>query len=127
MRLDRLSALVSPLQSFSAIGLLAIVFFSQLSFAQQTLGSINGTVVDSSGAVVQGATVKALAVATNLSVKAQSKNDGSFAIADLPIGTYEVTFTKDGFERRIYPQIIVQGSRTSTVNTKLKPGAGFHP
>jgi hypothetical protein len=42
---------------------------------------------------------------------------------DLPIGTYAVTFTKDGFQTAVYPQIIVQGNRTATVNAKLKPGA----
>ena len=100
-----------------------IIGLSQLSFAQQTLGSMNGTVTDSSGAVVQGVSVKARATATNLEVTATSKGDGSFSIADLPIGTYEVKFTKDGFQTAVYPQISVQGSRTATVNAKLKPGA----
>ncbi len=93
------------------------------AFAQQTLGSMNGTVSDASGAVVQGATVKARAVATNLEVSATTKSDGSFSIGDLPIGTYEVKFGKEGFETADYPQIIVQGNRTATVNAKLKPGA----
>jgi Carboxypeptidase regulatory-like domain/TonB dependent receptor-like, beta-barrel len=93
------------------------------AFAQQTLGSMNGTVTDSSGAVVPGATVKARAVATNLEVTARTKNDGSFSIADLPIGTYEVKFTKEGFQTADYTQILVQGSRTATVNAQLKPGA----
>lgn len=84
---------------------------------------MNGTVTDSSGAVVGGAGVKARALATNLEISAETKNDGSFSIADLPIGTYEVKFTKDGFETAVYPQIIVQGDRTATVNAKLKPGA----
>lgn len=91
--------------------------------AQQTLGSINGTVTDSSGAVIQGAQVKVRAVATNLAVNAETKGDGSFSIADLPIGTYEVKFLKDGFESAVYPQIIVQGNRTTTIGAKLKPGA----
>jgi Carboxypeptidase regulatory-like domain/TonB dependent receptor len=95
----------------------------QLASAQQTLGSINGTVSDASGAVVQGASVKIRAVATNLEVSAQTKADGSFTITDIPIGTYEVTFVKEGFETADYPQILVQGSRTTTVNAKLKPGA----
>jgi hypothetical protein len=92
------------------------------AFAQQTLGSMNGTVSDASGAVVQGATVKARAVATNLEVSATTKSDGSFSIGDLPIGTYEVKFGKEGFETADYPQIIVQGNRTATVNAKLTPG-----
>ncbi len=93
------------------------------ALAQQTLGSMNGTVRDVTGAVVPGTQVKARAVATNLSVSAESQSDGSFSISDLPIGTYEVTLTKDGFQTAVYPQIIVQGNRTATVNAKLKPGA----
>src|SRR5271157_772346 len=104
------------------IAVLSLACLPQLALGQQTLGSINGTVTDASGAVVQGASIKARALATNLELTAQSKNDGSFSIADLPIGTYEVKFTKDGFETAVYPQIIVQGNRTVTVNAKLLPG-----
>jgi Carboxypeptidase regulatory-like domain/TonB dependent receptor len=102
---------------------LTLCFLTSAALAQQTLGGLNGTITDASGAVVQGASVKARAVATNLVVAAQTKNDGSFSIADLPIGPYEVTFTKDGFQTAVYPKIIVQGSRTTTVNAQLKPGA----
>ncbi len=108
----------------AAVILLAVLLFpTPVAFAQQTLGSMNGTVTDASGAVVQGATVKARSVATNLEVSATTKSDGSFSIADLPIGTYEVKFAKEGFETADYPQIIVQGNRTATVNAKLKPGS----
>ena len=117
-----LVCLQKPLHA-TCITLLISISLSGLSLAQQTLGSMNGTITDSSGAVVQGAIVKARSVATNLEVTAASKSDGSFSIADLPIGTYEVKFTKEGFETAVYPQIIVQGSRTATVNAKLKPGA----
>ena len=102
---------------------LAVVGISQPALAQQTLGAMNGTVTDSSGAVVQGVSVKARATATNLEVAGTSRGDGSFSIADLPIGTYVVTFTKDGFQTEVYPEIIVQGNRTSTVSAKLRPGA----
>ena len=85
---------------------LSLLLLAQLVLAQQTLGSMNGTVSDSSGAVIQGASVKARALATNLEVVAQSKSDGSFSIADLPIGTYEVRFVKEGFDTAIYPQFL---------------------
>ena len=97
-------------------------FLAVPSYAQQTLGSIDGTVTDSSGAVVADASVKARSVATNLEVEAHTRNDGSFHIADLPIGTYEVTFSKAGFKASVYPQILVQGNRTATVNVQLQPG-----
>jgi hypothetical protein len=105
------------------ISLLTIAFFTQFASAQETLGSMNGTASDPSGAVVQGARVKIRAVATNLEVAAETKNDGSFSITDLPIGTYEVKFVKDGFETVDYLEILVQGNRTTTVNAKLRPGA----
>ena len=105
------------------ISLLTIALFTQFASAQETLGSMNGTASDPSGAVVQGARVKIRAVATNLEVAAETKNDGSFSITDLPIGTYEVKFVKDGFETVDYLEILVQGNRTTTVNAKLRPGA----
>jgi hypothetical protein len=116
---------VSPSKSLRGIlcGALALAFVTVCASAQQTLGSMNGTVTDSSGAVVAGASVKIRAFATNLEVSAQTKGDGAFSITDLPIGTYEVKFVKDGFATAVYPQIMVQGSRTTTVNTRLKPGA----
>lgn len=116
---------VSPSNCLRALvlSLLNLTILTQYPSAQQTLGSLNGTVTDASGAVVQGATVRAHSIATNLEVTAQSKSDGSFSIADLPIGTYEVTFIKEGFQTAAYPRIMVQGSRTSTVNAKLQPGA----
>ena len=93
-----------------------------LAAAQEPAASLHGTVTDSTGAVVQGVSVKARALATNLELTATSKSDGSFSIADLPIGTYEVKFTKDGFQTADYPQIMVQGNRTATVNARLQPG-----
>jgi hypothetical protein len=125
VRFSDLGVFVSPSKSLRAlfVSALALALFIQMAAAQQTLGSINGTVSDASGAVVQGASIKARSIATNLEVTTQSKGDGSFSVADLPIGTYEVTFAKDGFQTAVYPQISVQGSRTTTVNTRLKPGA----
>ncbi len=125
MQIPSIGVFTSSTKSLRALFILVITLalLTGLAPAQQTLGSINGTVTDASGAVVQGAQVKVRAVATNLEVTAQSKNDGSFVISDLPIGTYQVTFTKDGFQTAAYPQILVQGNRTATVNAKLKPGA----
>jgi hypothetical protein len=106
-----------------SIVLTSLAFLSQSAIGQQTLGSLNGTVTDVSGAVVQKASVKIRNLATNLEVTAESKNDGSFSAADLPIGTYQITFAKDGFKTAVYNQILVQGNRTATVNAKLQPGA----
>ena len=99
-----------------------ICLFSLPAQAQQTLGSITGTVTDSSGAVIHEATVKILNLATGLQQTAITKADGSFDVPDLPIGVYSVTFSRDGFKTEVHSQIIVQGHRTTTVNGSLKPG-----
>jgi Carboxypeptidase regulatory-like domain len=91
--------------------------------AQQTLGTISGTVTDVAGGVVQQATVSVRNTATNLELTAETKNDGSFSIADLPIGTYEATISKSGFQKVVYPQILVQGGLTATLKATLQPGA----
>src|SRR6202140_3744171 len=92
------------------------------SHAQQTLGAINGTVTDSSGGVVSKATVKVHNTGTNLEQTATTKDDGSYSITDLPIGTYMMTFSRDGFKTEVHSQVLVQGDRTTTVNTSLQLG-----
>src|SRR4029077_13698018 len=91
-------------------------------YSQQSLGSINGTVTDSSGGVVAGAAVKVRNLATNDERKVFTNNDGSYQLADLAIGTYEVSFSRNGFETELHSQVIVQGNRTATVNGALQPG-----
>jgi len=91
--------------------------------AQQTVGSIAGTVLDASGAVVQDATVKARNIATNFEVTVTSKTSGSYSISNLPVGTYELKFTKQGFETETHTQVLVTSDRTTTVDGALKVGA----
>ena len=97
-------------------------FVALPSHAQQTLGSISGTVTDSSGAVIHEATVKILNLATGLEQTVTTKSDGSFSVSDLPIGTYSVTFSRESFKTEVHSQILVQGNRTTTVNGSLQPG-----
>src|SRR5580704_11354062 len=105
---------------FVCLGLISLLMSS--AQAQETLGSINGTVTDSSGATIHSATVKIHNLATGLEQTVTTKSDGSFNIADLPIGTYSVTFSRDSFKTEVHPQILVQANRTTTINTTLQPG-----
>src|ERR1700723_883081 len=70
-------------------------------------GSISGTVVDSTGAVIPAAsiTVTDLAKGTSFNTKAQS--DGNFAFQALPIGTYSLTITSSGFATTRIPSVAV--------------------
>ena len=76
--------------------------------AQTILGSIIGTVKDATGAAVPGAAVTAQNIATGLTVKATSDNNGSYQIPNLPAGTYKVTFKKEGFDSETHTEVPVE-------------------
>jgi hypothetical protein len=110
-------------QVFCGAFLLALIFLvPQITFAQQALGSINGTVTDASGGVLQGVSVKIRNTDTNLVITAGTKGDGSFQVFDLQIGNYEVTFTLARFKTEVHSAIQVLGGRATTVNGQLQPG-----
>ena len=90
--------------------------------AQQTLGSLNGTVVDPSGAAVAGAMVTATNAAINVTASATTSGTGYFQIFNLPIGTYVVKVSREGFEVTQLTSIPVQEARATTVNATLKVG-----
>ena len=92
------------------------------AFAQQTLGAINGTVLDPSGAAVAGATVTVTSTQTDLTRSAKSGSNGFFQIFNLPIGTYQVTASQDGFETTQESGIAVQEARATTLTISLKVG-----
>jgi hypothetical protein len=91
-------------------------------FGQQTLGVIDGNISDGSGAVVGNATVTIVNNATAFTRSTQSGATGSFAFQNLPIGTYLVTVTREGFEKAQFPTIRVQAGHTTSLQVKLKVG-----
>ena len=90
--------------------------------AQQTLGGITGTVTDTSGAVVVGATVTLIGDQTKLSRTQMTSSSGIYLFVNLPIGTYTLSMTQQGFQSQNIPSIIVQANRTATVNAEMKVG-----
>jgi hypothetical protein len=122
MTKSRVRLLRHPLAAASLI-LLFLVGSQVPCQAQQTVGGITGTVLDSSGAAVQGADVKAHNVGTNLEVAAHSDAKGSYSISNLPVGTYTLSFAKSGFETETHTQVLVTSDRTTTVDGTLKVGA----
>ena len=115
----------AALRSASLVfGILCLfLLFGISAGAQQTLGVITGTVKDSSGAAVSDVTVKAKNLGTNLEVTAHSQANGSYSVSSLPAAMYELTFTKPGFQTESHTQVIVNGDRTTTVDSTLQIGA----
>jgi Carboxypeptidase regulatory-like domain len=92
------------------------------AIAQQTLGTVNGTVLDASGAAVGNATVTATDSAINVTRSTTTHRDGFFQIFNLPIGTYTVTVTREGFETTQLQGLEVQEAHATTVNVNMKIG-----
>jgi Carboxypeptidase regulatory-like domain/TonB dependent receptor len=94
----------------------------QVLQAQQTLGGITGTVIDPSGSAIPGVAVRATSEDTKLERTAQSNAQGTYALNDLPIGKYTVTFTLQGFSTERVPGILVQADRTVSLPGQLAVG-----
>ena len=99
-----------------------ILFFALPVQAQQTLGGITGTVTDTSGGVLADTMVTLVGDQTTLTRTQKTNSSGFYEFVDLPIGTYTLTFTHDGFETQKVPSILVQADRTVTLSPLLKVG-----
>ncbi len=99
-----------------------VQFLSSPVRAQQTLGGITGTVTDASGGILPNTTVNLVNDQTKLSRTQTTNGSGIYDFANLPIGSYTLTFTHEGFETQKMPSIVVQADRTATVNATLKVG-----
>jgi hypothetical protein len=102
---------------------LAFLIAAAPATAQTYRGSILGTVTDPQGAVVTGATVVATNTATGVTRSTVTDGNGYYVIPELPIGSYEVAVTKDGFQKGVVGDIKVDVSGERTVDIALEIGA----
>ena len=102
--------------------LAAVALCSCSVFAQQTLGGITGEVTDTAGSVIPNVTVTLVGEQTALTRTTKSNGTGLYLFVNLPIGTYTLTYTADGFDAQKTQHINVQADRTATVNVALKVG-----
>src|SRR5689334_6885258 len=87
------------------------------SMAQVVKGSISGTVADSQGAIVPGATVKATNNGTGAALTTTSDSSGSFHFNLIPVGDYKVEITAPGFRTAVQNNIVVAAGRDSSLGS----------
>jgi outer membrane receptor protein involved in Fe transport len=102
--------------------LLALIVFTALAVALASgqgivTGSISGTVADQSGALVGGATVRAVQVETNRPFTAVSSNAGVISLPSLPPGTYNVTIEAKDFAAYRANGVLVQVGKDTSLGT----------
>jgi hypothetical protein len=102
---------------------LVLWIVSSITAYAQGRATIFGTVTDSSGAVVSGATVKATNIGTNLEHSTVSGQDGNYVLPELEPGTYLLTAEANGFEKYIQQGINLQVDENRNGAIHLSVGA----
>jgi hypothetical protein len=87
-----------------------------------TTGTINGTVVDPTGAIIAGAKVTIVQSGTGTVTQTVSNSVGNFVQVGLDAGHYEVTVSDSGFANYRETNIYLGPMATFTVRSILKPG-----
>lgn len=108
----------------TACGLLlaAMLCFVGDTAHAQFRASIQGTVTDSSGAAIPGATVVLLDKNNNHTVTATSGSDGNYTFNALPPDHFKITTTMNGFETRVLDNVTLIPEQANTVNISLAVG-----
>ena len=94
------------------------------AFAQGASGSssISGVVVDTAGGAIPGASVVVASDATGTRFEAMTNTTGAFAVPALPVGTYKVTVSLQGFKTSVVTDVRVQLGIPTTVKATLEVG-----
>src|SRR5690349_11643884 len=90
--------------------------------AQESRGTINGRVMDPSGAIVTGAEVRAINEQTNVAASAKTNDAGNFSIPFLLPGTYKLTVDLTGFKKTEKPGVVLRVG--DVLNVDLTLGVG---
>jgi hypothetical protein len=120
--MSRKSALSSYLSI--AASLLTLVWILPVAFAQHgSEGTVSVTVLDPSGSVVPSAHLELRDLGTNLARTADTQQKGIYAFVNLPLGTYRLSVSKEGFKSQVFDTVIVQATKTTDISATLTVGA----
>src|SRR5262245_57061789 len=103
----------------SLLCVLLLGVFTQTGFPQSADGNLVGTVFDSTGAAIPGATVELENLATGIKSTTKADAAGFYRFANLLVGRYSVKASANGFTPATVNQIPIELSKTATVNLTL--------
>ena len=90
--------------------------------AQATSGNIVGSVTDAAGGAVVGAKVTAKNKATGQELSDTTSGEGTFRIANVPPGLYDVTVEQTGFKKGVFTDFNVGIGTDNPLNPVLTAG-----
>lgn len=111
-------------KAFQALGIgLGVLLLCLPAFSQLNLGSISGTVTDTSGAVIAGATVTVTDVERGVSRTLTTDTAGQYSAPSLTPGSYSVRAEFAGFQTLNRTGITVGVGQAVRVDLSIQPGA----
>ena len=106
-----------------ALCLITMAGFSGATLkAQGVAGAIQGTVQDSSGAVIPGATVTASNAETGLKRSVTSSSVGFYLLSNLPPGRYRIEVQLSGFQTAVHQEVSLAIGQQLVLNTTVQVG-----
>jgi outer membrane receptor protein involved in Fe transport len=110
------------MKRINALKMMGVLFGVATLWGQSPQGTITGIIADAQGARVPGVEVVATQVATNLTYKGSSSEDGTYVIPALPVGRYTVTATAAGFKTFKREDIQLEVSQRLRLDITLEVG-----
>ena len=104
------------------IAVACLILAATPTSAQTDRGTITGAISDPAGAVVSGATVEAKNSETGALYQAASTTTGNYTLAQLPVGTYQLSVSMSGFKRYARTGITVLVAQTLRIDIALEVG-----
>ena len=122
-RLSEVGGRVSLATNLLCLILLCVASISTPLHAQVDRGTITGVVRDASGAVINGAEVDAINPATGQSYQSVTNSAGIYNLLNLPIATFDITYSKAGFTTFVRKGVAIQVQQTAQINVRLEVGS----
>lgn len=111
-----------------ALGLLMVLAIAALAgslstaWAQEVTASIVGTVTDPSGAALAGVSVVAKDTDRGVEYRTKSNESGAYTLTRIPVGTYVLIISADGFQTSKFPPFPLVLNQTARMDAKLNVG-----
>ncbi len=103
--------------------LLVFLLFTSSAALAQFQASILGTVTDTTGAVIPGATITLTSTSTKVTRTTTSTGQGFYQFSELAPGTYDVVITAPNFKQATFNSVEVAAERPRTLDAQLATGA----
>jgi hypothetical protein len=104
------------------IAICCLLVVAGTAFAQGGRGTITGTVGDSAGAVIPGATIELKNINTGALYQTQSSSTGNYTFSQLPAGTYQISSSVSGFKQFSQTGITVLSAQTLRIDISFEVG-----